>query len=76
MKTVNDLIKGKELYTHEELVGMIWTRVKIHGSLVACAKSYGVSPGYLHDVMNGNRKIGPKLMSCLAVKRITIFVSE
>ena len=40
-----------------------------HGSQRAFAKSIGVSPAYLSDVLKGRREPGPKILDALGITR-------
>ena len=48
--------------------------VKLCGSQKAAAAKLGVSPQFLHDVLNGRREAGQKLASALGLKRIIKYV--
>lgn len=50
--------------------------VRLCGSQKAAAAKLGVSPQFLHDVLNGRREAGQKLASAMGLKRIIKYVQD
>jgi len=49
------------------------TLVRIEGSQKAAADKLGITPGYLSDLLRGNRKPGEKLLVKLGLKRTIVY---
>lgn len=62
--------------THFELLLAVHTAVRIHGTQKAAAKSLGISPQYLADVLAGRRDISEKLAANFGVKPVRVFLAH
>ena len=61
------------LYTTDDVLSAIRTRVKKAGTQVRVAADLGVSPVYLSDVLAGRRAPGPTLLRALGYARAARF---
>lgn len=43
-----------------------------HGSVSAFARSAGLPPSYVHDVISGRRPASEKLLGALGLKRVVV----
>lgn len=42
-------------------------------SQAAVAAELGITQGYLSDILNGNRALGPKILKALGFKKVVVF---
>lgn len=54
-------------------LGTLRRLVRTRGSQSAVAKRLGISASYLHDILNGTRQPGPKVLKSLGLKRKTVY---
>lgn len=59
-----------------ELIATIESKVLTLGEKAKVARQLGVSPQYLADVLNGRRKIGPKLAAALGYTPATVYLEK
>jgi hypothetical protein len=59
----------------DELIATIEAAVIREGEKAEVAHQYGVSAQYLADVLNGRRKIGPKLAAALGYTPATVYLA-
>lgn len=62
------------MLTHSQVVERLQRQVN-GSSLRDCAQRLGVSNSYLHDVLNGRRTPGPKLLTAMGLQAITLYIS-
>ena len=55
-----------------QIRAMLAARVSAAGSQVALAKSLGISPVYISDVLNGRRSPGKTLLKALGYRRLWV----
>ncbi len=55
-----------------QIRAMLAARVASAGSQVALAKSLGISPVYISDVLNGRRSPGKTLLKALGYRRVWV----
>lgn len=59
--------------THAQLLAHLTRLENKYGTRKALADRMNVPPGYLSDVMNGNREPGEKFLKPLGLKRVTYY---
>ena len=47
--------------------------IRLLGSQKAAAKRWGISPQYLHDVINGRRQPGKSVCDALGFERVVVY---
>ena len=57
-----------------DLVEHFKQRVAQYDTHKAAAEAIGISPQYLHDVLNGHREPGPIILKWLGAKKIIMYV--
>lgn len=58
-----------ETYTKQDVIGILLTAIGEGNSAGYWAKSNGISPQYVSDVLSGRREPGPKLLNSLGLER-------
>ena len=57
-----------------EVLRMLQKRCDAAGGLKAWAAANGVSPGYVSDVLNTRRGLGPVILGVLGLQKVTRYV--
>lgn len=65
-----------EIYTLEDVLGILRTAIGEGGTAAEWAKSQGLSPQYVSDVLNLRRSPGPKLLGALQLERVTTYQAK
>jgi len=65
-----------KIYSNEEVIPLIQSRIKKDGTQSAFAKRIGVSASYLHDVLNGRRTPNEKIIRELGLTEIRGFAKK
>ena len=60
----------------EQLIDRLYDMADRLGSQRALAQQLGVSPSYLNDVLQGNRKPGRVILQALKLKAATRYIAE
>lgn len=68
--------KNHKIYTIDDVVAKIRDQVALAGTQSAFARICGVAPSYLHDVINGRRWPGEKIVHHLGLTEIRGFVKD
>lgn len=66
----------KIIYSHQQVLGLVWQAVYKAGSMRALAREVGISPSFISDVLLGHRKVGVKLLLHLKVRREVVYTRE
>lgn len=59
--------------THEKAIELIRQKVQEAGSQAGAAKFLDISPAYLSDILNGNRKVSDEVARKLGYRRVVAF---
>lgn len=59
--------------TKTDVLNALRAVVKRHKTQSAAATALGVTPPYLHDVLNGRREPGPRILKALGLERAVVY---
>lgn len=62
--------------TQDELIQMLYQKVRTAGSQKKLAKLLGVTPSYLGDILHGRRDPGKLILSALKLERIVRYEKQ
>lgn len=59
--------------TNDDVIRLLWQHVHKYGQQAILAKKIGITPAYLHDVLNGRREPAGKILEYLELKRVVTY---
>lgn len=62
--------------TQDELIQMLYQKVRAAGSQKKLAKLLGITPAYLGDILHGRRDPGKSILSALKLERIVRYEKQ
>ena len=67
--------KAAALITPENPLQAITDAAAVHGSVAAFARSVGLAPSYVHDVLRERRPPSDKLLQAIGLERVVVKAS-
>ena len=66
----------KKQFTKDEAMARLERAVEQVGSQTKFAEMHGLTTGYLHDVLRGNRALTDRVLATINLRRETIYVPD
>jgi hypothetical protein len=63
-------MKNNDEMTLEQVIALIWRKVREFDSQEEAAETWGVSRSYLGEVLAGRQRPGPKILDALGLEHI------
>lgn len=61
------------MMTREDVIALLRRFIAEHDTQGEAARKIGVSPGYLTDVLKGNREPGPSILSYFDIELVKVY---
>lgn len=61
------------MLTRDDLIARVHTAIQEAGSQKNLAQQWGISPGYITDLLHGLREPGPKILRAMDIERIVLY---
>ena len=57
-------------FDHDEVVQLLKAAVEREGGQLAYAKRHGLDRSYLNQILNGNKRVGPRFLKALGLRNV------